>query len=148
MENLGITGNYINSVLFKSSHFFVGVDNFSIELHKLSRFSTINYEDEHFVAILAFPTIIYFIDPLGLPPTSSKIMAFLMADERPTKINSTTYQHPLSVYCGFFCIYFVLYFENRPTRKIRKFNLDNLTSNDAICISNIMTLLENKNSKT
>ena len=142
MDTIGLTNDYLQNILEQISLHFVGVNNLTGKLHSLSRFSAVCNTHGHFICILGFSDRLLYIDPFGLAPMDGRITAFLEADLRPCYINRATYQHPLSVYCGFFCVYFILYAE-RMHKDLHAFDGFLLELNDQICMSNIHTLLHN-----
>lgn len=139
---LGLTNSYVSGILKKHTDYFTGINKLSPRLHNESRFSTVTNIDGHFITIIGFPEKILFIDSFGLPPQDERILNFLDSDERPCFINEITYQHPLSVFCGYFTMYFILYTE-RQHHNLRDFEPVRVELNDQICIDNLCILVTN-----
>ena len=140
--DLGLRNDYLNQILFSTSRYFCGVNNLPKTLHTHPIFSTVINVDGHFVTLIGRPDKLMYVDSFGLPPSDREIVEFITEDVRPCLINSTTYQHPLSIYCGFFSIFFVLFSEIGRTITLQRFDLHNLEQNDEICITNLELLLE------
>lgn len=100
-------------------------------------------EGSHFVTILCSNrTEIIYIDSFGFPPSNIYILKFLYASRRKLLFyNISCIQHPLSKACGYFCMFFVLYFQlvrknnnnNMTSLKIFYKDLSNMMKNDNIC---------------
>lgn len=135
-----------------SSKIFVGVfscDNIPTDkIVKKSRFAIIcnlSKHDEagsHFITILCSnKTEIIYIDSFGLPPSNAHILRFLCDSQRKILLyNISPIQHPLSKACGYFSMFFVLYFELAIRTKNRTFlkiffhkGLYNMMRNDNVC---------------
>lgn len=139
MEQLGITNNFLNRTLQKTAKMYIGMNKLGRSLHN-KNFSAAYNRAHHFVCIIAESNKIIYFDPLGLPPHDASIIEFLNADPRPLHINGVTIQHPFSFYCAFFVLLRILSHEN-PFVTVEKFNYENLEYNDAICIRNILRLI-------
>ena len=100
----------------------------------------------HFVAIVATPSSVLYIDPYGLPCYQPKVCAFLLHCRRQISENKRQIQHLNSVYCGFFCLLFALYLDrssglNKPKFKLKFYRRANkLTMNDSICVKYLKKL--------
>lgn len=99
----------------------------------------------HFIVIVYDDGHMFYLDSLA-PPQEFVNLIFLRF--RPTKVSflkrplQSTYSHA----CGYYCIFFVLYFDrimtNREVDFILPFSLTNPLINDSICMSNL-SMLEN-----
>jgi hypothetical protein len=160
----GISNIYINDVLEKSQlKRFKGVfscNNIPKHILLYKYFNIIcNLDKEgekgsHFVAIVANPNKILYIDPLGNDCANESLCKFMrrasqpqqQERSRPTrkrKIHSLNIamQHPLSPFCGFYSMLFMLFYdETEPPIEI-KFSSSNLENNDKKCIDYIIQLL-------
>ena len=138
---LGLRNDYLDNLLFQASNYFVGVNNLSDILHEQGIFSTIVNSSGHFVTLIGRPETLYYIDSFGLSPIDEEIEQFISSDKRPCIINSTTYQHPLSIHCGFFAAFFVLYSEIGRVIDMEPFDPTLTERNDNICVNNLVSLL-------
>ena len=143
VRGLGLSNSYVSSILEKHSDNFSGVNILSSQLHGKKRFSTICNIDGHFTTLIGYPEKIFYIDSFGLPPQHEGVLNFLDHDARVCFINNVTYQHPLSVFCGYYCMYFIL-FSEREHSNLTQFDTQLIERNDEICVENVCTLLSNK----
>ena len=101
----------------------------------------------HFVAIVATPSSVLYIDPYGLPCFQPKVAAFLRHCQRQVSENKRQIQHLNSVYCGFFCLLFAVYLDRSsglspPKFKLRFYRRANmLRKNDFKCVKYLKKLL-------
>ena len=142
MDAIGLTNDYVKTILERYSYNFIGMNKLAKKLHTKANFSTVHNVDGHFIAIIAHRGEIEYFDPIGLPPLSRKIRRFLATDRRNIYVNSKTIQHPMSVFCGFFVILKVLAVEKSPETKLISFNSKYLERNDNICVLNIIKLMK------
>lgn len=146
----GLTNVYIDSILFKyCPNFFRGTfscNTIPKELAQLSKFSIIinlskDFEiGSHYVCLVSFPTHVLYLDSYALPCTNNDICSFLLDLNKTVLYNEKRIQHAMSNFCGFYCIFWVLYFSHKNAIKAN-FSSD-LMSNDNLCIQYICQLLE------
>lgn len=102
----------------------------------------------HFITIIFYSTYIFYIDSLGLPCLNKDVRNYLDHFNLPIMCNSQQIQDSQSVFCGFFCILFILFYEARRDDKKKlvalewNTKLDCLKLNDEKCIQNICDLLK------
>ena len=100
----------------------------------------------HFIVIVYDDGHMLYLDSLA-PPQES-INSIFLSRLKPTKVSSLRrpLQSRYSLACGYYCMFFVLYFDrimtNREVDFIRPFSLTNPLINDSICMSNL-SMLEN-----
>lgn len=146
----GVSNHYIESILQPVCKKFCGVfssntipmqlldqDTFSI----VCNFSKVQEPGSHFVSIISLSDRILYIDSLGLICVVPEIRAFLTKLKKPLFFNTKPIQAANSKFCGFYCILFVLFFEESVPLKL-KFRKDNLLANDALCIKYIKQWLK------
>lgn len=146
----GLTNVYIDSVLFKCCpNFFRGTfssNSIPKELSQLTQYAVVvNHSKDfepgtHFVCIVSFRTHVLYLDSYALPCTNDDICSFLLDQNKTILHNENRLQHAESNFCGFYCIFWVLYFSHRNTVSA-KFSSD-LMANDKLCIQYICKLLE------
>lgn len=150
MEAEGITNVYIDSIL-KSCSYYRGIyscDTIPKNLCDIDHFGIVcnlSKEEEtgtHFISIIVFPKYVFYIDSLSGTCLNPDINKFLASLQKPVFFNSKTIQSPSSLFCGFFAILFILYFEAYRNFKLQ-FDSE-LNNNDKICIKYLCTLLANK----
>ena len=150
VPGLGVTNIFIQNVLEQSAENFIGVFS-SNELGNIlpnSGSFVINLSPSgtlgsHFVTVVARKTDVLYIDSLGLPCTNDNIKKILKSFMLPIKENQVQIQHFKSIYCGFYCILFCIYYD-----KERKENLifsKNLLKNDQLCIEYIKMFVRQDN---
>jgi hypothetical protein len=97
----------------------------------------------HFVVVACTPRRVYYLDPTGLPCTNTELLRFLAHCGRRRRrlvyCNSKTIQHPLSSFCGFYALLFVLRFDRGARWQTLLFADDHrdstdLFANDALCL--------------
>ena len=102
----------------------------------------------HFVAIVARPGTVWYLDPYGMSCDQPDIKKFLTLCRRRVRQNRRQFQAFDSVYCGLYALLFCLLFdrvrERRGARK--KFKLafnrkKNLELNDMKCVSYLRQLI-------
>jgi hypothetical protein len=95
----------------------------------------------HFITIVGQPTRILYIDPLGQPCNNQFIAKFLQdaqqQSNRKLEWQTVAIQHPLSTFCGYYCMLMVLYHERRHHGIRLNFNIHNTLLNDRQCIQYI-----------
>ena len=96
-------------------------------------------DGEHWVVIFLGRNkrVVEYFDPYAMKPLNKEIYLFAKANRRRLIHNKKKIQHPLSINCGKFCIFY-LYLKARgfTMRKIVNFFMRKLNYNDKI-ISNI-----------
>ena len=137
--NLGLANSFIEKCLIKKSRLFVGLNNLHENLHT-KPFCTVVNADGHFVGLIGSSTYLLYYDPFGLIPMDQEIIGFCKKDPRPLLVNYATHQHPVSLFCGFFVLLFVLLHEYHAPN-LHPFRQDDLIANDTICIQNLEKLL-------
>lgn len=98
-------------------------------------------ESGHFAAIAAFSTFTLFIDPFGLPCLQEDVRAFLKKRGLPCFYNEKQIQPYDSVFCGLFCLLFVLYFHRCPRWNLKFNKGENVKSNEKLCLKFLNKLL-------
>jgi hypothetical protein len=145
----------INNTLFEAAPHFCGTyscNNIPKDIAKLSIFSIICNIDKvgeigsHFITIIGRSKRIMYIDPLAYPCTNKYIAKFLKKaqqyNNRKLEIQNVPIQHPISTYCGYFCMVFVLFFEKDNHGIKLKFNKHKLLLNDIKCIKYLVQFLK------
>ena len=99
----------------------------------------------HYIALIKKKNVLLYIDPLGLYiELNSHISTFVKSTNvtEVVRINNPI-QHPKSWYCGYFCLFFVLYFNEEIKRpdEICSFVDKNLKKNDCIVLHNLSLYL-------
>jgi hypothetical protein len=149
MDN-GVTNKYIDSILFKHCKHFCGTfssDNIPNNLKNVDNFSIVcNLANEreagtHFVCIISKSDYVLYIDTFGLPCYVNSIREFLHALGKPIFFNDKAVQAVYSNFCGFFCILFVLHFDESKHGRRKIIFSQNLFENDAVCIREIKNIL-------
>ena len=100
-------------------------------------------EGTHFVALIREDQELYYFDPLQLDEHPNQdIASFLRSCSGVEKLYQLTepLQDEESFYCGFFCIFIVIFAERRDT-PVLTFSKIHLTDNDSIVVENIARLL-------
>jgi hypothetical protein len=152
----GVTNKYIEDFLRPVTKHFIGVfsaNNLPKHLSKSETFSLICNHDNlgeagsHFISIVHVGICILYIDSLGFPCTIDDIRNFLWSFQLPVFYNSRQLQSVDSSFCGFYCILYVLHFDQMfnyhvlPPKLV--FNVIELNENDMLCIKQIRKLLRN-----
>ena len=103
----------------------------------------------HFIAIVASKNVIYYLDSLALNATiHNYIKKFIDKLNKDFIITLTSpIQEKNSLHCGYYAIFFCLYYMNRLSTNSKSTKIDiikfqniNLLDNDNICIKNITKL--------
>lgn len=146
----GLSNIYLDAVLFKFCHnFFYGTfssNTIPKELAQLSQFSIIvnlskDFEiGSHYVCLVSFPTHLLYLDSYALPCTNDDICSFLLDLNKLVLYNSKRIQHATSNFCGFYAMFWVLYFSHKNSIKAN-FSSD-LITNDKLCVQYICQLLK------
>jgi hypothetical protein len=140
--NKGLKNTFIDNILKNKIPNFKGVNILKSKFNNQA-FSTVINVEGHFVAIISNKKYIYYYDPIGLPPMDSQILTFLKNDRRSLIVNKVAHQHPLSIYCGFYVMNFVMsVYYKKP---IPSFSKNNLWKNDRIVVDRLVNLLNKCN---
>lgn len=140
----GLTNIFIESFLSPIIPLFKGVfsaDSINQNLINLSQFSIVcnlsrrGEIGSHFVTIIVFPSHILYLDSLSAPCIIPSIASFLNRLRKPVFFNTRQIQHSNSIYCGFYCIMFVMFFSTQSNFKLMFSKT--LELNDDKCISYI-----------
>ena len=116
------------------------------EFSIICNLSRYNEEGTHFVSIIKYNNTILYLDPLALYiDLNDDINTFIY---RCNCENVLKLQRPIqdmnSWYCGYFCIFFVLFFnrELECRKELTPFvsESEDLIKNDCICLDNIMLI--------
>lgn len=93
---------------------------------------SINHEDKK----------IFYFDSFGRKCKNKEILRFISKYDYQYRYCNRQIQDPLSVYCGFFCICFVVstHLSIPFTRIVKIYDVHNFKKNDEICINMIKTL--------
>ena len=153
----GISNVYIDKFLKKLEiEHFKGVfscDTIPVELANESNFSIVcnlskfGSHGSHFVTLIYNKPLLKYLDPLALNATiHGDIQTFIssMPHCKSISVLQKPIQAATSHFCGFYCIYFILYHGKKQSGrrlfgKIKPFS-PNLKMNDDVCIDNIITL--------
>ena len=97
-----------------------------------------NQKGTHFVCVFADSNRIFYFDPLGNACKNKYIMNFLTKNKLRRKIRKKfiKIQSNESIFCGYFCIGFILAMTNKVSLKqfFSIFDYENLNNNDNIMI--------------
>jgi len=105
--------------------------------------SPIEQNGTHWIAIIAKHNLIMYMDSFGLPIFNNYILQFIKNCKRKVVYNKQRIQSYQSVYCGYYTILFIMYYE-----KLHHFYLNfyhnehDLILNDKLCIKYIQQLRE------
>lgn len=149
----GLTNGYVEKLGKKYCSNFLGVfpSDFYPDTNNKSTFSIIfnesrhDEEGTHFVAIFANKHYLYYFDSLGLKLENDYILNFVKMQNRSLVENKTQIQSYESIFCGFFCLTFILYMEKFKYKNFfNHFSTKNLTVNDKIVVDFFIKLAQNK----
>jgi hypothetical protein len=144
----GVSNHFIDSILTPTCAEYKGTfssNTIPTQLLQCETFSIVcnlspaGETGSHFVTIIAQRERVLYLDSLALPCLVSEINNFLQRLKKPVYSNSQQVQHVKSQFCGFYCILFVLYFNNPVTKLL--FETRDLHVNDATCVKKIRELL-------
>lgn len=153
----GLTNGYLEKLCRKLIQNFIGVFPCDIqpEISNVKCFSVIFNESKHdedgthFVAIHADSSNVYYFDSLGLKLENNFIKMFLYSCNRKVSYMNTQIQSFDSSFCGYFCLFFLMYMEQNslPFKKFYTyFEKDNLTANNLVA-TELITMFIKKNKK-
>lgn len=127
------------------NHILNGQQDFAIIVNLARQ----NEKGTHFVTIIQAQKKMFLFDSLTTPrymlPNNIKQW---MDTKNGVNVLSTPIQNFNSEFCGFYCIYFILWLSLPNSSKVlnrfsvTKFNYKNLKQNDAICIKMIIKMLK------
>lgn len=156
-SRFGISNVYIDSILNDRLHVpgFLGVfssDTLPIEHARSNKnFSLVcnlSRESEngsHFISIVRRDGCVMYLDSLAVNATlNNDIQRFLMQCQSTVHLLKLTkpIQHRGSVFCGFYAMFFVMYFSLDCSTMVQcKPFGRNLVENDEICVDNIKRLI-------
>jgi len=146
----GLTNKYLEKLGKRYLKTFVGV--FPCNTHPVVKesehFSLIfneskhNEEGTHFVAVFANKHNLYYFDSLGLKLENDYIKLFCNSQGRRLVENNQQIQSFDSLFCGYFCVCFIMYMETTMnySKFCEHFCKSNLKTNDSIVIDFIIKL--------
>jgi len=86
----------------------------------------INLDDDdeigsHWCAFIIYPTVVCYFDSYGKPPPSN-VIRFAKRFKKDIRVIFSTniVQHRDSVYCGYFCLFFIYFMTTKGSRNIKK----------------------------
>ena len=144
MTNQGVSNFFINNLLYKFSSIYKGCfsnDNFPKNLKApysiIINLSKHDKPGTHYVCIIENETTIFYFDSFGINCFVPSICKFLFSKRKAVIENKITIQHYNSLFCGLFCILFVLFMENNNYnfKKFQNLFSKNLIKNDYTCIN-------------
>ena len=148
----GLTSKYLEQMGQKYCKNFIGVFPCNIQpnIKKYVNFSLIfneskhNEKGTHFVCLYAKKNNIFYFDSLGLKCENEYILNFLEKSKRNIIDVDTQIQSFDSIFCGFFCLSFVIFMcQNKNFKSyLNIFNKENLKLNDKIVTDLLIQLLK------
>lgn len=147
MKDEGLSNIYINKILTPTTKYYKGIyasDSIPPELWKEEKFSFIcnlsksSNVGSHWITIVGEKKYVYYLDSFGLTCFIADICNFLKKCNRTILINTKRIQSYGSIFCGFYCIYFVYCNEFNIKKEMffRPFST-NFIDNDKIVIKKI-----------
>ena len=150
-KNVGITNIYIDNVMFNISKSYKGTfscDNIPLfKNKKISIICNLSKEKEngsHFVGVYFLKDKIFYFDSFGMKNNNIYLKKYLKKYEKKVIHSKKQIQHMFSNHCGFFCMLFILFLENKFTLEyfLNVFDKQNLFRNDNICIKLIQDFIK------
>lgn len=150
----GLTDMFIKSVLDKTCQLFEGCySSDNIPLHLATRkeasiivnLAPVKKPGSHFITIIIKPAVVFYIDSLGQTCTNSDIYNFMVKCQRRIVMSDLRVQHPLSSFCGFFCLAMCLYHDE--TRDFYLNYSENLHENDDLAVSYVSRMIKMKDTQ-
>ena len=148
----GLTNKHVKDIGKKHCKTFIGTFPCNIlpDVHGMETFSLIfnesrhDEEGSHFVAIFANKNEIYYYDSLGLKCENKYILTFLKTSGRKIKENNIQIQSYDSIFCGYFCLSFVIYMTKQYNYKeyFKIFCKNNLKLNDKIAVELLLHMIK------
>lgn len=146
----GLTNKYVENLGKHYLKTFAGVFpcNTHPDVKESEHFSVIfneskhNEEGTHFVAIFANKQHLYYFDSLGLKLENRYIKLFCTSQGRRLVENKEQIQSFDSLFCGYFCVCFIMYMEATMdfSQFCNHFCKSNLKINDTIVVDFIIKL--------
>lgn len=149
----GLTNGYVEALGKKHCKNFMGV--FPCNIHpdinnKTTNFSIIfneskhNEDGTHFIAVYSNNNKFIYFDSLGLKCENEYILKFLNSFEKEVIQNNVQIQSYNSIFCGYFCLAFVIFMTKHNNLKsfLNIFNAKNLKLNDVIVVDLLINLLK------
>ena len=143
----GLTNGYLNEIGRKilGKHFLGSFPcDMTPKANNKTNFSLIfnlskhNEKGTHFVSIFANNKVLYYFDPLGNTCKNKDILKFIEKNKKTRKLRTRfpKIQSDDSIFCGFYCIGFLLAMTTNITPKqfFILFDCGNLKNNDDIVI--------------
>ena len=152
----GISNIYIDSILSKLPLLWNGVyssDNIPQSLLRgannfiiVVNFSRANTSGSHFITFCRLNRKYIFLDSMATPPSAlPPDIRSILSNKSIIYLFKYPIQDIISHYCGFYCIYFVLYMNASVTlRQLfspKILSVRNLLSNDAKCLYAIKSMI-------
>jgi len=149
----GLTNKYVEDLGKKHCDNFLGVFpcNIHPDVKKINFFSIIfneskhDEEGTHFVCIYSDKKNIYYFDSLGLKLENIYILNFINKNLNGKKFteNKTQIQSYDSIFCGYFCLSFIIYMSSKMNIKkyYKFFSSENLKINDKIVVELLLKLV-------
>jgi hypothetical protein len=149
----GISNVYMENILLSRCKYFRGVyscDNIPDSFLRVKKFSIIcnlskrGDPGTHFVCIIVQPEYVLYIDTFAMSCYEPNILHFLRRLNKLVLYSVSRLQHYSSKFCGFYCMLFVLFYEQTEKRRREnrfKFCSRNLLKNDKLCTEYICRLL-------
>jgi len=148
----GLTNKYVEDFGMKHCDNFLGVFPCNIypDVKKLNFFSIIFNESKHdedgthFVCVYSDKNFFYYFDSLGLKLENIYILNFINKNLNGKKMieNKTQIQSYDSIFCGYFCLSFIIYMSSKMNIKkyYKFFSTENLKINDKIVVELLVKL--------
>jgi hypothetical protein len=143
----GLTSDYIDRISKKLCKNYYGIypcdylDSIFSSLKKKTFFSVIvnlspsTEIGDHFIAIVKRSHKLLYIDSFGKKCFNRQISDFMQKFDIPIFCNTTKIQSELSIFCGFFCIYMCVKYDEKKEKKEKWFVEEkDLIKNDKLCI--------------
>lgn len=149
----GLTNKYVEDLGKRFLKTFAGV--FPCDIHPDVKdnqyfsliFNESKHDEEgtHFVAIFASRHHLYYFDSLGLKLENKYIELFCSSQGRRLVENKKQIQSYDSLFCGYFCICFIMYMEKAMnfSKFCSHFSSSDLKANDKIVIEFLIKLVKN-----
>jgi hypothetical protein len=147
----GLTNKYVEDIGKLLCKNFIGTFPCNIlpDIKNVKSFSIIfnesrhDEEGSHFVAVFADKEKIYYFDSLGLKCENKYILNFILSTGREIIENNTQIQSYDSIFCGFFCLSFIIYMSKKCEYKnFFKIYSKNLKLNDEITVELLLAMIK------
>ena len=154
MKSLGLTNKYIEKLLSQYSSSFKGVFSCNTlpiihgDFTLISNLSKDTEPGTHFITIIVKNGQVYYFDPIGLPCINKNIKTYLNYYSKQHFYNQIQYQCWDSIFCGFYCILFILLHDLKfSISHFKKLFSINCKENDTTVIQLIKYILSEYNMK-